>query len=115
LRKNSTLLIKTKDIGKGLFIQHGDLTVIDAKSIGDNCQINQMVTIMGYSDGCGPTLLNNVTTYAGAKVMGNITIGNNSIIGANSSIEKDVPDNCIAAGVPGMIISRNGLKVKEPL
>jgi serine O-acetyltransferase len=115
LRKNTTLLINTTDIGKCLFIQHGDLTVIEAKSIGDNCQINQMVSIMGYFNECGPTLLDNVTVYAGAKVMGNITIGNNSIIGANSSVEKDVPDNCIVAGVPGIIISRNGIKVKEPL
>jgi serine O-acetyltransferase len=115
LQKNKTLRIDTSAIGKGLFIQHGDTTVIQAKSIGENCWINQCVTIMGYGISNGPVILNNVTICAGAKVIGNITIGNNSVIGANAVVEKDVPDNCTITGVPGIITKRNGVKVKEQL
>ena len=47
----------------------------------------------------------------GAKVLGNIRIGNNVKIGGNSVVVKDVPDNCTVVGVPGRIIKRNGCRV----
>lgn len=86
----STLIIKTHNIGEGLFIQHGFTTIINAKSIGINCFINQQVTIDD-----NPTILNNVKIYSGAIIIGNVTIGNNSVIGANTTVFHDVPDNCI--------------------
>jgi len=86
----STLIIKTQNIGEGLFIQHGFTTIINAKSIGINCFINQQVTIDD-----NPTILNNVKIYSGAIIIGNVTIGNNSVIGANTTVFHDVPDNCI--------------------
>jgi serine O-acetyltransferase len=88
-----TLIISDEqNIGEGLFICHGFATGITSKSIGRNCTIFQQVTI-GNTDGC-PTILDNVTVYAGAIIIGDVTIGNNSVIGANSTIYRDVPDNC---------------------
>lgn len=114
-RPVSTLYIRTKTIGPGLFIQHGFATIISAEKIGRNCWINQQVTI-GYSNDTDcPVIGDNVTISAGAKIMGKIKIGNNSIIGANAVVVKDVPDNCVVVGVPAYIVRRNGEKVKEHL
>lgn len=109
----STLYIYTNDVGKGLFIQHGFATIIAAKSIGENCWINQQVTI-GYSNDTDmPTLNNNVTINAGAKVIGNVLISDNSIVGANAVVVKNVPANCTVVGVPAYIIKRDGLRVND--
>jgi serine O-acetyltransferase len=111
----STLFIDTAcTIGPGLFIQHGFSTIIMA-DIGENCWINQQVTI-GYKDKSGrPQLGNEVRVTAGAKVIGNIKIGHQVTIGANAVVVKDVPDRCVVVGVPGYIIKRDGVKVNEPL
>jgi len=111
----STLYIRAMSIGEGLFVQHGYCTEISARSIGKNCWINQQVVI-GYSDeGKTPKIGDNVHITAGAKVFGDITIGDNSIIGANAVVFKNVPPNCTVVGVPGYIVKRDGKKVKEPL
>ena len=90
--KMSTLYIATENIGEGLFIQHGFATYMAAKSIGMNCWINQQVTI-GFSKSLDcSVLLDNVTISAGAKVLGKVTVGNNSLVGANAVVVKDVPD-----------------------
>lgn len=86
-----TLNLVTKDIGEGLFIRHGFASGISAKSIGKNCTIYQQVSI-GSLDGF-PTILDNVTIYPGAVILGDVRIGNNVIIGANSSVFQDIPDN----------------------
>ncbi len=102
------------NIGSGLFIQHGFSTIIMA-DMGENCWVNQQVTI-GYKDKTGrPKIGNNVRITAGAKVIGNITIGNNVTVGANAVIVKNVPDNTVVVGVPGYIIKRDGVTVKEQL
>lgn len=110
--KMNTLYINTKDIGPGLYIQHGFASIIIAKSIGKDCWINQQVTI-GHSDkdDCPPTLGDNVIVNAGAKIIGKVHIGNNSKIGANAVVVKDVPENCTVVGVPAYIVRRNGKKV----
>ncbi len=114
-RPMNTLYIDTATIGAGLFIQHGFSTIIAAARIGQNCWINQQVTI-GYSDVADcPTIGDNVKITAGAKVFGNITIGDNSIIGANAVVFKDVPPNCTVVGVPAYIVKCDGKKVKKPL
>ena len=107
----STLYILTDKIGKGLFIQHGFATIIAAKSIGDNCWINQQVTIGFSNKTASPEINDNVTINAGAKVIGGVTVGKNSIIGANAVVVKNVPDNCTVVGVPAQIIRRNGIRV----
>lgn len=115
LWENNTLHIGTKKIEGGLFVQHGDATYISAKSIGKNCYINQCVTI-GYTNKTdAPIIMNNVEIKAGAKVSGNITVGNNVIIGANAVVVKDIPDNCTVVGVPAHIIKKNGEKINIPL
>jgi serine O-acetyltransferase len=111
----STLFINTKDIGSGLFIQHGFATIIAAKSIGKNCWINQQVTI-GFSNKTDcPIIGENVVINAGAKVIGNVTIGNNSKVGANAVVVKNVPENCTVVGIPAYIVKKNGIKIKEEL
>ena len=106
---------KSCNIGPGLFIQHGYSTDINA-DIGKDCWINQQV-IIGYRDETErrPTIGNNVKVFAGAKVLGNITIGDNVMIGANAVVVKDVPANCVVGGVPAYIIKRNGIRVEEKL
>ncbi|PMM04017.1 hypothetical protein BCT61_17340 [Vibrio breoganii] len=111
----SHLYILTPNVGEGLFVQHGFSTIISAKSIGNNCWINQQVTI-GYSNDTDcPIIGNNVVINAGAKVIGDVRIGNNSKIGANATVVKNVPDNCVVVGTPAYIVKRNGIKCKEPL
>ncbi len=110
----STLKIYGNNIGAGLFFHHGICTIVSAKSIGENCWINQQVTI-GSEKFNWPTIGNNVIITAGAKVIGGVIIGDNVTIGANAVVVKDVPNNCVVAGVPANIIKRNGLRVYEKL
>ncbi len=95
-------------IGKNLFIDHGHGVVIGETSvIGDNCTIYQNATLGGTGKEHNkrhPTLKNNVIIGAGAKVLGNITIGNNVKVGANAVVLKDVPDDCTVVGV-GRIVN----------
>lgn len=91
-QKMTSLRIITKNIGEGLYISHGIASSISAKSIGQNCWIGHQVSIGNY-DGF-PTILDNVTIHTGAVIIGDITIGNNSVIGANTTVFTDVPDNC---------------------
>ena len=101
-------------IGKNLFIDHGMGVVIgETAIIGDNCTIYQGVTLGGTSKERikrHPTLLDNVVVGAGAKVLGDITIGNNVKIGANSVVLKDIPDNCTVVGVGRLV----NAKEEEP-
>lgn len=104
-------------IGKGFFIDHGSGVVIGETTIvGDNCMLFQGVTLGGTGKEQGkrhPTLGNNVLVSAGAKVLGNITIGDNCKIGALSVVLKDVPPHCTVVGVPGRIVIRDGVKVQR--
>lgn len=103
---NLYITTSRQHIEGGLIIQHGFSTIISANKIGKNCKIYQQVTI-GYNHALqAPIIGNNVEVCCGAKIIGGVTIGNNVIIGANAVIVKDVPDNCIVAGVPGKIIKR---------
>jgi serine O-acetyltransferase len=102
-------------IGNGLFIDHGMGVVIgETTIIGDNVTIYQGVTLGGTGKEKGkrhPTIGNNVVVGAGAKVLGNITIGDNSYIGSNAVVIKDVPDNSTVVGVPGRITKQDGKKI----
>lgn len=98
------LYLNCDDIEGGLFIEHGFSTIIACRHIGANCWINQQVTI-GYSDATNcPYIGNNVHIKAGAKVIGNVRIGDDVIIGANAVVVKDVPSHSVVVGVPARII-----------
>ena len=95
-----SLYIMTPNIGGGLFIQHGFSTYIAAESIGENCWINQQVTI-GYKDNTrAPIIGNDVMITCGAKVLGPLTIGDHVTIGANAVVVKDLPSDSVWGGVP---------------
>lgn len=102
-------------IGKGLFIDHGMGVVIGETTIvGDNVTLFQGVTLGGTGKETGkrhPTLGNNIVVGAGAKVLGNIQIGENSYIGANAVVLKDTPPNTTIVGVPGRITKQEGRKL----
>jgi len=103
------------EIGNGLFIDHGMGVVIgETTIIGDSVTLYQGVTLGGTGKEKGkrhPTLGTNIVVGAGAKVLGNITIGDNSYIGANAVIIKDVPPNSTVVGVPGRITRQDGKKI----
>jgi serine O-acetyltransferase len=94
------------NIGSGLKINHGLGTVIGARSIiGSNVLIHQGVTL-GDKNGGRPNIGDFVTIYAGAKILGEITVGNYSVIGANTVLLIDVPPNSVAVGNPGKILRK---------
>lgn len=89
---------------------HYSCIVISAESIGDNCVIFQGVTIghsfLGKEPG-RPKIGDRCVIFAGAKIFGNITIGNDVVIGANCVVNKNIPDNCIVVGNPCRILKKN--------
>jgi len=102
-------------IGKRFFIDHGLGVVIGETAIvGDDVLLYQGATLGGTGIVKGkrhPTIGNNVVIGAGAKVLGNIVIGDNSYIGANAVVVKDVPPNSTVVGVPGRITKQDGKKM----
>ena len=86
-------------------MEHAFSTIITASSIGKNCGINQQVTTR-FKNLKSPVTVNDVTIGYGAKVSGDVIVGNNVTIGANAVVIKDVPDNCVVGGVPAIIIGR---------
>lgn len=97
-------------IGRRFFIDHGEGVVIgETTVIGDDVLIYQQVTLGGTGKESGkrhPTLGNNVIVGAGAKVLGNITIGDFVRIGAGSVVVEDVPERSTVIGVPGRVVHR---------
>ena len=121
LPRLSSLCIWTRseNFGAGTYIQHGIATIISAKKVGENCWINQQVTI-GYNDsnkyGFGqPVIGNNVRVSAGAKVCGDIIVGDGSTIGLNAVVVKDVPAHSTVIPSPMMLIQENGKRVYHKL
>lgn len=98
-------------IGQGLFIDHGMGVVIgETSEIGDDVTLYHGVTLGGTSLEKGkrhPTLGDRVVVGAGAKVLGAITIGSDTRIGANAVVVRSVPPNSIVVGVPGQNITRS--------
>lgn len=97
-------------IGRRVFIDHGFGVVIgETAVIEEDVLIYQGVTLGGVSLSHGkrhPTIKKNSVIGSGAKILGNITIGENCKIGANSVVIKDVPCNSTAVGVPARIVRR---------
>jgi len=92
-------------IGKGLKLPHPIGIVIgEGVVIRDDVTIYQQVTLGSHGkvgeDLAYPTIENNVKIYAGAKIIGGVTIGENSVVGANTLVNKDVPPKSVAYGIP---------------
>lgn len=100
-------LFYSATIGKAFKINHGVGTVVGARcKLGDNCTIHQNCTI-GDRNGGRPTIGDNVMIYAGSMILGDINVGNNSIVGANSVVTKSFSDNSILVGTPAKNIRQN--------
>lgn len=93
-------------LGKGVQYSHPYCTILNAKKIGNNFSFKHMTTIGNKNDdeSMRPIILNNVTLGACVTIFGNITIGNNVVIGAGSVVTKSVPDNAVVVGNPARII-----------
>ncbi len=102
-------------VGRRLFIDHGMGVVIgETAVIGNDVTLYQGVTLGGTGKGHGkrhPTICDNVFVGNNTNVLGNITIGENSRIGAGSVVLTDVPPNSTAVGVPAHIVYRNGERI----
>ena len=111
VRKTGIEIHPGAQIGKGLFIDHGNGVIIGETAIlGDNVTLYQGVTLGGTGKEQGkrhPTVGNNVMISAGAKVLGSFTIGDNSKIGAGSVVLEEVPPGCTVVGVPGHVVKRD--------
>lgn len=117
VRKTGIEIHPGAQIGKGLFIDHGNGVIIGETSIvGDNVTLYQGVTLGGTGKEQGkrhPTIGNNVMISAGAKVLGSFTIGDNSKIGAGSVVLEEVPPNSTVVGVPGRVVKRNNISLPQ--
>ncbi|MEF3303387.1 serine O-acetyltransferase EpsC [Paenibacillus sp. GYB003] len=106
-------------IGRRLFIDHGMGVVIgETCEIGDDVVLYQGVTLGGTGKETGkrhPTLGNNVVVGSGSKVIGSFTVGDNSKIGANAVVLKEVPPNSTVVGNPGRIVKRDGVSMQHKL
>ncbi len=102
-------------IGKGFFIDHGMGVVIgETAEIGDNVTLYHQVTLGGVSlkkEKRHPTLRDRVVVGAGAKILGPFVVGENSKIGANSVVVKEVPPNSTVVGVPGKVVKKEKINV----
>lgn len=98
----------SNNIGKGFYIGHFGGVIVRG-DFGDYCSIGQCVTVgykgAGKSNGW-PKIDDNVYIGAGAKIIGDISIGKDSIIGANAVVIKSLPDNSFAVGVPATYVIR---------
>ena len=95
-------------LGAGILIDHGMGVVIgETAELGDRITIYHGTTLGGTGKEKGkrhPTVGNNVVIGAGAKILGNISIGSNSKIGANSVVINDVPEGATVVGIPGRVV-----------
>lgn len=102
-RPEATLYIECSDIGGGMFIQHGFSTMISAEKIGKNFSVNQQVTI-GYNGPTkSPVIGNDCMVMCGAKVLGDITLGDCTRVGANAVVIRDYKRGYgVLVGVPAV-------------
>ncbi|KOP72288.1 serine O-acetyltransferase [Cytobacillus solani] len=106
-------------IGRRFFIDHGMGVVIgETCEIGDNVTVFQGVTLGGTGKEKGkrhPTIKDNALIATGAKVLGSITIGENSKVGAGSVVLHEVPPNSTVVGIPGRVKVQDGVKISKDL
>ncbi len=106
-------------IGRRFFIDHGAGVIIgETAEIGDDCLLYQGVTLGGTGNQSGkrhPTLGDRVVVGSGAKVLGNIRIGDDVRVGANSVVLHDVPKFSTVVGIPGRVVRRKASDLNNAL
>lgn len=101
-------------IGPGLCFTHYSAIIISPFCVmGKNATIFQGVTIGGMFGKGNPIIGDNLIAFAGSKIIGDVKVGNNVVIGANAVVTKDVPDNAVVVGVPAQIVNYNGREIVE--
>lgn len=104
-------------MGRGILIDHGSGVVIgETTVVGDNCTIYQGVTLGGVGLNKGkrhPTLGNNVTVGAGAKILGAFEVGDNCKIAANAVLLKPLDNDTTVAGIPARPVKVGGIPVPK--
>ena len=113
-RKTGIQINPGATIGRGLYIPHyGGIVVNPQAIIGNYCYLSHNVLIgkvhTGMREGV-PAIGDDVFVGTGAVILGNLTIGNNAAIGANSVVINDVPDDVFVAGAPAKIVAQAGAK-----
>jgi serine O-acetyltransferase len=107
-------------IGPGLFLPHTHGTVIGAVEIGANASIYQGVTLgakdsdITFAASHRPTIGHDVTLGVGSVILGGVRVGNGAVVGANAVVLTDVPDGCLAVGVPARVIPRMSIGTGNP-
>ncbi len=101
-----SLYLSCKEIGPGLYIEHGFSSIVFASKIGENFHLNQSVTI-GAARGGIPIIGNNVSVYCNSVVLGNITLGDWVKVAAGAVVVDSVPERCIVASPKAIIIKIN--------
>jgi len=111
------LTIPKNVFGPGLcIVHHGTVVISPLAKVGENCRIHPSSCIGDYNG--APVIGKNVYIGPGAKIFGNITIGNNVAIGANAVVNRDFPDNVTIGGIPARVLSQkstmeNGVHPKD--
>ena len=90
-------------IGKGLFLHNRGIVVTSQSELGDYVSLFGPVTLGTNFDNNGPIIGNNVKIAVGARILGKVHIGDNTIIGANAVVISDIPSNSMAAGIPAQV------------
>lgn len=101
-------------IGEGILLFHSYGTILNAQRIGNHCRIVCNITL-GDKRGKTPIIGNFVEILPGAVIFGDVTIGDNCVIGPNAVVYKSVPANCVVVGNPAYILKENGKIVNKPL
>lgn len=105
---------KTTKVGDGVLLFHSYGTILNAREIGEGCRIVSNITL-GDKKGKTPIIGKHVEILPGAVIAGDVTIGDNCVIGPNAVVYKSVPANCVVVGNPAFILKRDGNVVREEL
>ncbi len=101
-------------IGRGLNFSHYSCIVINAGArIGENLTIFHGCTIGSVRGKGSPVIGDFCVFFPGSKILGNIKIGNNVIVTANSVVLHDIPDNAVVGGIPAKILNFEGESISK--